>query len=354
MPRRTIDQLDHMPLPQLCTTSGAFAVVVSAELIAIAISAVRSGLHPDPWIDFAFCSVYAQIVMMSCALVMCRLQKRLVGAQVRTIIIALFIAAMVVALLASEFCWRIIELIGPDRIADKPSHQAFQFRTATITLIVASSALRYGYVAQQWRRQIEAKQAARNQALQAMIRPHFLFNSLNTIAELTRSDPIAAERAVEDLADLFRASLSDADSMSTLQEEIEMTQRYQLIEQYRLGDRLDVTWDIDELPEDIAIPHLSLQPLFENAVYHGIQPIPEGGSIRVTGRLRGDHVRITIANPKPPPARNGQHDGNKIAQDNLRERIELAYGGQGRFEVEEDAQTYRVLLSIPIRAEETT
>jgi two-component system, LytTR family, sensor histidine kinase AlgZ len=144
--------------------------------------------------------------------------------------------------------------------------------------------LRYFWVAAQWRRNVEAEARSRIRALQARIRPHFLFNSMNTIAALTRSDPARAEEAVEDLADLFRASLSDATSTVTLKEELELSRIYQRIEQHRLGDRLAVEWRIKALPLRARIPALSVQPLLENAIYHGIEQLAGGGTVVVEGR----------------------------------------------------------------------
>jgi len=142
----------------------------------------------------------------------------------------------------------------------------FVLRNVAIGLIVTGLALRYFYVAHEWRRSVELRAAARVLALQARIRPHFLFNSMNTIAALTRSNPPRAEEAVQDLADLFRATLADKGTI-TLAEELEVARTYQRMEQLRLGARLQVEWRTDALPADALVPGLVIQPLLENAIY---------------------------------------------------------------------------------------
>jgi two-component system sensor histidine kinase AlgZ len=211
--------------------------------------------------------------------------------------------------------------------------------------IVTALALRYFYVMHQWRRNVEMQARARVHALQARIRPHFLFNSMNTIASLTRSDPARAEGAVQDLADLFRANLSEKRNTITLAEELEVAQIYQRIEQIRLGDRLKVVWNISQLPMKALVPGLLLQPLLENAIYHGIEPRPEGGTVTVTGEMGNGQVTVVVRNPIP--TRHVEREGNRLAMSNIRERLSLMYGERalvkaGRFDSE-----YIVTLRFP-------
>jgi two-component system, LytTR family, sensor histidine kinase AlgZ len=214
-----------------------------------------------------------------------------------------------------------------------------------ISFIVTSLALRYFYVTHQWRRNVEMQARARVHALQARIRPHFLFNSMNTIASLTRSDPARAELAVQDLADLFRANLSEKRNTITLEQEIEVAKIYQRIEKLRLGDRLQVVWNIAELPKTAIVPGLLLQPILENAIYHGIEPRPEGGTVTVTGEFTGGLITIVVRNPAEQ--RESEREGNRLALANIRERLALLYGERalikaGRFDAE-----YIVTLRFP-------
>ncbi|MBC8025522.1 MAG: sensor histidine kinase, partial [Steroidobacteraceae bacterium] len=207
-------------------------------------------------------------------------------------------------------------------------------------------ALRYFYVTHEWRHNVELQAKARVHALQARIRPHFLFNSMNTIAALTRSNPKLAEQAVQDLADLFRANLSEKRNQIALSEEIDVARTYQRMEQLRLGDRLRVEWKIDALPSEALVPGLTLQPLLENAIYHGIEPRPDGGTVTVTGEFNKGMITVVVRNPVPL-ANLTVREGNRLALANIKERLELMYGERatvksGRFDEE-----YIVTLRFP-------
>jgi two-component system sensor histidine kinase AlgZ len=212
--------------------------------------------------------------------------------------------------------------------------------------VIVAVVLRYLYIQHQWRMQLQAEARSRIQALQARIRPHFLFNSMNTIAALTRSQPDRAEEAIQDLADLFRASLDHTHERTTLAGELTLARRYLNIEALRLGERLRVEWGLDGVPPDTRVPPLILQPLLENAIYHGIEPLPDGGLIRVTGSVEGKLVQISITNPVPAEDA-GNHEGNRIAQDNIRQRLALAFGDRAGLETVRDGQQYRVNLRFP-------
>jgi two-component system sensor histidine kinase AlgZ len=223
----------------------------------------------------------------------------------------------------------------------------FLWRNLGISAIVSAVALRYFYVQHQWARNLEAKSQARIQALQSRIRPHFLFNSLNTIASLTRSHPELAEAATEDLADLFRGTLADSSYEVRLSDEWELAKRYLHIEKLRMGDRLDVTWCIDDLPGDALIPQLTIQPLLENAIYHGIEHIRGGGTIDIKGKLEKDIITITITNPMPEHTRPVERASNKMAQENIRQRLSAVYGSQGRLQINETRTQYELTIRFP-------
>ncbi|MCB1575667.1 MAG: histidine kinase, partial [Xanthomonadales bacterium] len=190
----------------------------------------------------------------------------------------------------------------PIAVADQFSRLEFVLRNMAISGIVGALALRYFFVQHQYRARVESETDARIQALQSRIRPHFLFNSMNTIASLTRSDPRLAEQVTEDLAALFRVSLSDARVPVTLAEEVELATQYLRIEQQRLGERLRIDVDMRDLPQSARLPALIIQPLVENAVYHGIEPSTEPGLVEVHGRLTDDKeasMEIVVRNSMP-------------------------------------------------------
>ena len=189
----------------------------------------------------------------------------------------------------------------------------------------------------------------RLQALQARIRPHFLFNSLNTVLGLMRSDPRKAERTLENLADLFRVFMKDSRELVPLDDEVLLCKEYLTIEKLRLADRLGVRWELDGMPGDALLPSLLLQPLVENAVHHGIEPNQEPGEIHVSIAKSGDRVRVEIANPLPdaPPARPGNH----MALSNVRERLDLTFDVEGQLETSSADGQFRVIVQFPYRKE---
>jgi two-component system sensor histidine kinase AlgZ len=188
---------------------------------------------------------------------------------------------------------------------------------------------------------------ARLQALQSRIRPHFLFNSINAVLALIRRDPKRAERTLEDLADLFRTLMADARQFVRLADEIALLERYAEIEQLRLGERLRVSWELDAAPSDALLPPMVLQPLLENAIYHGVEPGTGVGDVLVHIERRGERVHAAIENPHLEAG--GQRSGNRMALDNIRERLALFFDAEARLDTKIAHGRYRVEIEIPYR-----
>ena len=186
---------------------------------------------------------------------------------------------------------------------------------------------------------------ARLQALQARIRPHFLFNSINAVLSLIRANPKRAEQALEDMADLFRVLMADNRQLSPLQREVELCRQYLQLEQLRLGERLKVEWHTDNMPPDALVPPLVLQPLLENAVYHGIEPLAAPGIISINIFKRHDEIHMVLRNPYQPDG--DHHGGNKMALNNIRERLALHFDAEGRLESKISDDIYQVHITIP-------
>lgn len=187
---------------------------------------------------------------------------------------------------------------------------------------------------------------ARLQVLRARIRPHFLFNTINAVLGIVRTQPKQAETALEDMADLFRMAMTDARDLVPLQKELQLSKQYVALEQLRMGERLRIEWQMQDLPEDALIPQLLLQPLLENAVYHGIEPLLQGGCIKVTVRRNGDELQLTVENPCLLLSESA-HRGNKIALLNIRERLDLLFDVEARYQVETGKDFYRVEITLP-------
>jgi two-component system, LytTR family, sensor histidine kinase AlgZ len=201
------------------------------------------------------------------------------------------------------------------------------WRSIALSLIGVSAILAYFHTL--GRALSPAVTEARLQALQARIRPHFLFNAINGVLGVLRHEPKRAENALEDMAELFRALMKDNKEMRSLHDEIVLTRQYLDLEKLRLGDRLSVQWNIEKMPGDAMVPSLILQPIAENAVYHGIEPSNQPGLIEIEAtRLRND-VIITVRNPFVENA-GVHHGGNKMAMGNIRERLALHFDAEAR------------------------
>jgi two-component system sensor histidine kinase AlgZ len=342
---------DAFFLPDFCEAPAVLAIVLIAALVGFMLALARTSGGGEFWLDLARTSAFLLWAGLLCAGLLCRVRPRLARLPLRPAIAwSLGLMVGTVAALSEA-----VYLLGRwwSGFFDAPSsifpqtHAAFVLPNVLIAAIVGSLALRYFYVSQQWRRSVELEARARIHALQARIRPHFLFNSMNTIAALTRSQPARAEEAIEDLADLFRVSLSDARAQITLREELEIARTYQRIEQLRLGERLHVRWDVASLPARAIVPSLLLQPLLENAIGHGIEPLPAGGAVDVRGWLDDDSIVLEVTNPVLTPGAGSPRRGHRMAMDNIRQRLELAFPGRSSVAVREEGGLYSVRLRFP-------
>lgn len=220
-------------------------------------------------------------------------------------------------------------------------------RRLFLALAAAAGALLYFHL--RGRALSPALTEARLQALQARIRPHFLFNSLNAVLSLVRADPRRAETALEDLADLIRVFMADNRDLAPLEREVELCRQYLGLEQLRLGERLQVEWHADNMPRDALVPPLVLQPLIENAVYHGIEPSTEPGTIVVNIFQARGELHMVLRNPHRASA--PQHSGNGMAIANIRERLALHFDEEGRLATEIRDGQYQVHIRMPCRRE---
>jgi two-component system sensor histidine kinase AlgZ len=328
------------------------AVVLVAELVAIVLTLARREASESFWLDLATASLFLLWTALLSASILCGARASLARFDETRVTIVSFLLILAVTLALSEATWWLgrtaFAWFGTATDFFPSSHLSFVFGNLAIAGIIGALLLRYFYVTHQWRLNVEMEAHSRVAALQARIRPHFLFNSMNTIASLTRSDPELAEQAVEDLAELFRASIGDPGHQIEMRDELEMARVYQRIEQLRLGKRLNVDWQVQQLPAHALIPALTVQPLLENAIYHGIEPRPDGGTVTVTGEQRGDMLYISIANPLPPATDASRRDGNRMALANIRERLALAYGERAGLAIEPTTDSFTVTVSIPM------
>ena len=332
-------------LPDFCAAGTVFIVVLVAQLVAILLTIADYDTPGRFLIELSKMSLFVLWLALLSSAVMCWFRSRLESAgKMRAFVISFFVLLVLCVVLA-EIAYQLTRVFGEAAIIED-SHAQFILRTFAASAIVIALMMRYLYVSSEWRRSIVLEAQARISALQALIRPHFLFNSMNTIASLTRTDPRQAEEAVEDLSDLLRANLGTSGDRSTLKAELEVAAIYQRIEKLRLGDRLNVRWDVGDLPMRALIPSLTIQPLLENAIYHGIELLPDGGDVVVIGKRSDGFLEISISNPVAADAKSTKN-GNKMALANIRQRFELAYGSRATVDVDNGGDEYVVKLRFP-------
>lgn len=329
-------------LPDFCTTRIVFVVVLLAELLAIILTLGRLPDTPNTLNDLAMYSLFIQWIALTSVAVLCICRPWLNHMQDHWVASLSYLITLLISLIISELAWWLVF-----KGINDYSHGVFFLRSMGISAIVCALALRYFYVQHQWRLRIKSEAEARFQALQSRIRPHFLFNCMNTIASLTRKQAPLAEEAIEDLSDLLRASLQDNRPGTTLEDEIDLCKRYLRIEKHRLGERLKVLWEIETLPMRMEIPALLLQPLLENAIVHGIECLTEGGTISIEGVKRDHAVLLTITNPMPSGTKRSLHEGHHLAQENIRQRLIALYDRPDMMQVHKGNGEYRVVITLP-------
>jgi two-component system sensor histidine kinase AlgZ len=300
------------------------------------------------WVRLAIMSLFVQWVALASAGLICTTRGWLAGLGLAMGSLAAFGMVMGVTFT--------VGILSAWLLNGSATAAAIDWQTIAGQLMIAGIitvlALRYFYVQQQLRAQEQSELESRIQALQSRIRPHFLFNSMNIIASLIATDPETAESVVEDLSELFRASLNDAGNQVQLSDELDLCERYVRIEALRLGDRLELDWQIAQPATPVKIPLLTLQPLLENAIYHGIQPLPEGGIISVRLWFEHDRVNVEIENPSPPDSHRSQSQGNKMALNNIRSRLSVLYGARAELTTSQSDGRYVTALSYPLARDE--
>ena len=323
-------------IPELCNVSALTLLVLFAQLLVLLLLFAGG---PLTWIRLALLSLFVQWVTLCSAGLICSARHWLN----RLPLFAGALLAFVMVLLVTA-----VMGISADRLLGGAEPIAWRNIVGQLVIsgIIAGLALRYFYVQQQLRVQEQSELKSRLQALQSRIRPHFLFNSMNIIASLIAIDPETAETVVEDLSELFRASLNDTGNQVPLAEELDLCRRYTRIEKLRLGERLNIDWQIGP-HEGVKIPLLTLQPLLENAIYHGVQPIPEGGTIGVKLQVNEEQVELEVSNPLPT-TQSQPSQGNRMALNNIRSRLQVLYGSSAGLKSAAEGGIYVTRLHYPV------
>lgn len=332
--------------PTFCNWRMALAIIAVTQ-----VSVLLMGLGRNQGISWQWLSVtstYSQCLALFCAGTVCICRALIQRMAIRDAWIAAWLIGLLAAFGFSYVCAVVGSVLGFG--PGQENLPAFMLKSTLAVGLVFMALLRYLFIRGQWQTELIAQADARVQALQARIRPHFLFNSLNTIASLITEQPAVAESATEDLADLFRGSMRRADQMIPLSEELDLAKKYLAMERRRLGDRLEVKWQVAELPDQAPVLPLILQPLLENAVTHGVQNLEAGGTVHVYGRSETESLVITVSNPVSETVQNLSKPakGHGMALVNIRRRLELAFGERASLLTHNDESHFYAVMTLPI------
>ncbi len=309
-------------LPDFCGVRMVAGVVLGVLVLAGVIALAASESLSIFWSAFSLVALYSLWIALVSTGVICLAKKWLGRMRHGAAGLVAWLIVLAVCLVVVEATVRLL----PAELVAGIDHRRLLVRTLAIGGIVAALVLRYLYEHHQQGQRELAENRARYLALQARIRPHFLFNSLNTVISLIPAEPEKAQRILHDLADLFRAGMAAEGRVATLKEELELTRQYLEVEQVRLGGRLRVRWELHAMPMDARVPMLLLQPLVENAVYHGVEPSPEGGEVIIFGSCREGRLQLSVSNTLPRQQEGEHRRGNRMALENVRQRLEALFG----------------------------
>ena len=336
-------------LPDFCTGARVLRVLVVCEAVAVVL-ALGGSLTTVLGERFLLLSIYLQWIGICSAAALCLIKRYASRLSARGVALLAYLTLLAVTFAITEITYVAGRYSGFALLLEDASHDGFVARSLGICAVVSALALRYFWLRSAWQNQAQAEMRARLEALQARIEPHFLFNSLNSIAALIAVRPDDAENALEDLAVLLRARLATSTPESvTLDEEMTMVDAYVRIESLRLGERLHVDVQIEDGARSCRLPALSLQPLVENAIGHGVARLPEGGTVTLQARRERDALVLQVANPlagDAPPV-----PGNRQALANIRHRLALRYEGAAELRVHAQTARFTVDMVVPQRAE---
>lgn len=320
-------------LPNFCNLGVMLRALLVANLFIVAAAVLRAPGLEAVGLEFALMAAFCEPAILVTVGAACVLRPALhrMGYPAALALLALLVAAV-----AAASHWAAGGLLREAVTATLPQ---------VVLLALLAAGFTLAYFDLRSRALSPAIAEARIQALQSRIRPHFLYNSINAALSLIRTEPRRAEVVLEDMADLFRVLMADNRTLAPLADEVRLTRQYLEIESLRLGERLRVTWRTEAMPADALVPPLILQPLVENAVYHGIEPSPEGGEIAIEVGRDGRQVRMTLTNPMPEERRGA--GGNRMAMANIRERLQLHFDAEAGLHTEVKDGHWRVTIRIP-------
>ncbi|MEE4245648.1 MAG: histidine kinase [Kangiellaceae bacterium] len=333
---------DKGMIPNFCLLPRVLLLIIIAELLAVLFTVLSHQIDQSIWNSLGLSSMFILWNSLFCAAIFCLYREQLNRLSVSRITILssllVFCSTLFTSLVALSWFYR-VELTFND------AQLWFIGRNLLVAVMITLAWTRYLYLRLQVIEGLKAEGESRFRSLQAKIQPHFLFNTLNTIASLVTIDSDKAERTIENLSALMRSSLNPSDDVIALAQEISLCKAYLAIEQQRLGDKLRVVWQVDCDPTTVVLPPFTLQPLIENAVYHGIQRLNKGGEVLIEISQVKLQLSMSVTNPTP---NNKAISGNQTAQSNIRQRLQIRYGEAANLTINQQANSYQALVVLPI------
>ncbi len=332
--------INQNPLPDALPNFRSLGVTLRVVLLVNGMALLVALAHATSWPDMALhimdISALLQPILLSSLLLLFALNPQITRLSYRRGVGTVLLLVMAVTLVIHYLV---------DKLYVPALEYGYFYLWRNALLGSAIAALLLAYFRLRAQALSPALPEARLQALQARIRPHFLFNTINAVLGIVRADPKRAEAALEDMADLFRMAMAHNGDLVAARQEVKLARQYLALEQLRMGERLKVNWHTQDLPDDALLPPLMLQPLLENAVYHGIEPLAEGGAIDIKLYRSGNAIHLEMYNPRH--AQGGHHAGNEMALTNIRERLALQFDVEAHYTVETGNDFYRVHIMLP-------
>lgn len=336
-------------LPNFCHAPVIVSVALIAEMLAFVITLVTRRISLTLIEDLLLISLFVQWIALTSVAALCAVRSRLNRLPKLQALGLAYALLLVITLLVSEASIWLLWVSGRITTLTPEWRGYFHIQNLCVSIIVNALALRYLLGQHELKQRTLSEARAKLQALQSRIRPHFVFNSLNIIASLTRTAPTRAEAAIEDMADLFRMMLSEDENQVPVKKEIDVAKKYLALETLRLDNRLRVEWDIGTFPRRAVIPVLTLQPLLENAIRDGIEALPAGGTVGVRLWEDNDKIYIRVTNPYPSTKVKSTSAAHEHSLANMRSRLQSHYGEAATLVAHGDNGQFTVTVTLPTR-----
>lgn len=345
------DDQEHF-LPNFCELKMTVSVLIIAELLALVITLVM----PVPSIFFSnyfealfLISLFVLWIAMACAMGLCVARKYLRKLPNKLALVTAYLLLLLITFAVNECAVWLLWAFGKIGSPRPEWYAHLHLQNLSVSAIINALMLGYFLTKQELQQRTISEAKAKNQALQSRIRPHFVFNAMNIIASLTRSEPAKAEAAIEDMSELFRMMLNEEETLVPVKREIEVAEKYLALEKLRLDNRLQIDWDLGKFPRKAIMPILTLQPLLENAISEGIEPSATGGTISIKLWENNDIIYINISNTIPKKRGRKSRPQNNESLENIRQRFQSHYGDKASLTASEEDGHFLVAMTLPVR-----